>query len=121
MSVGGSILSTPLLGEVGHSDQTLPWHDRGIPDLQVHILVGLQEKCLGGQLRWQDLTSVLGTKAVGQRVNTGLCTMYIVLCLAPATGSTRRGRFQGGTPPQEGLSASSGIQWTPCARRDLVF
>lgn len=45
--VGGTTLSFSLLGEVGHSDQTLPWDGRGIPDLQ--DLLGLQEKCLGGQ------------------------------------------------------------------------
>lgn len=59
---------------MGHADQTLPWH-RGIPDLQDCILLDLQDKCLGGQLRWQDLTTVPGTEAIGQRADTGKGTV----------------------------------------------
>lgn len=119
---GGKHTEHPLLGEVGHADQTLPWH-RGIPDLQDCIPLGLQEKCLCGQLRWQDPTSVPGTKATGQTANTGKGSVP-----DPAMVRTRKGQSlcSRGKPVlqgrplmlQEGLSASRGIQ---CCGLDLVL
>lgn len=107
----------------GHSDRTLPWEGRGIPDLQACILLGLQEKCLGGRQRWQDLTTVPGTSAVGHKANLGK---------GPMPGSShwehKEGQvfvpgwspaLQGGTLTlQEGLGVSSGTQ---SSRWDLVL
>lgn len=60
------------------------------PDLQDCIPLDLQDKCLWGQLRWQDLTTVPGTEGRGQRADTGKGTVP-----GPAIASSRRGRSLG--------------------------
>ena len=127
--------ATSLWEEVGHTDQTLPW--LGVdantaeqsPTLRTDcILPGLRKKCLGRQLRWQDLTTTPGTcpatKVVDQRAN---------ICMGTVPGSSqkktkeRTGLCTAGWKPalqdrfpmlQKGLGAWSGTQ---SSRQDLVL